>query len=112
MARTRVMYWKEIPVQVQSEDDDGRVSRQLDDRFQKAADAVAMNDGSMGTDEYLDAWAFGEYKEIEGNATESAETVALNLEKMPTNFILRILKMQTDGSRTPTPGAIDHWVES
>ena len=52
MARVRVMYWKEIPVQVQAEDADGRVTRQLDERFQKAVDAVAMIDGSQGTDEY------------------------------------------------------------
>ena len=55
MARVRVMYWKEIPVQVQAEDEDNRVTRQLDERFQKAVDAVAMIDGSQGTDEYLEA---------------------------------------------------------
>jgi hypothetical protein len=106
------MYWKEIPVQVQAEDSDGRVSRQLDDRFQHAADAVAMRDGSEGTDEYLDAWEFGPYREISGAATETAESVAVELEKMPSDFMKRILKMQKEGSRTPTPGAIDHWAES
>jgi hypothetical protein len=106
------MYWKEIPVQVQAEDEDGRVSRQLDDRFQKAADAVAMKDGSQGTDEYLDAWEFGPYQEREGSAVDTAEAIAIHLEQMPTNFILRILKMQSDGTRTPIPGAIDHWAES
>ena len=111
MARIRVMYWKEIPVQVQAEDDSGRVSRPLDDRFQKAADAVAMKDGSQGTDEYLDSWDFGPYSDVDGTATDSAETFALKLEQMPTNFILRILKMQSDGTRDPKPGAIDHWAE-
>ena len=43
MVRVRVMYWKEIPVQVQAEDASGRVSRQLEDRFQQAADMVAMH---------------------------------------------------------------------
>ena len=33
MAKVRVMYWKEIPVQVQGEDDSGRVSKELDARF-------------------------------------------------------------------------------
>ena len=47
MARVRVMYWKEIPVQVQAEDADGRLTRQLDERFQKAVDAVAMIDGCL-----------------------------------------------------------------
>ena len=112
MARVRIMYWKEIPVQVQAEDDNGRVSRQLDERFQKAADAVAMNDGSEGTDEYLDAWEFGSYADMDGSAAETAEAVAIRLEKMPADFVKRILEMQEDGSRNPTPGAIDHWTTS
>ena len=112
MARVRVMYWKEIPVQVQAEDENGRVSRQLDDRFQRAADSVAMKDGSEGTDEYLDSWEFGPYQSVDGGAAESAEETALNLEKMPQDFVKKILKMQLDGSRVPNPGAIDHWIES
>jgi hypothetical protein len=112
MTRVRIMYWKEIPVQVQAEDDNGRVSRQLDDRFQKAADAVAMKDGSEGTDEYLDAWEFGSYEEMDGPAKEMAEIVAVKLETMPADFVKKILKMQKDGTRNPTPGSIDHWVAS
>lgn len=112
MARVRVMYWKEIPIQVQAEDDNGRVSRQLDERFQRAADAVAMKDGSEGTDEYLDAWEFGSYEDMDGSATEMADLVAVGLEKMPADFVKTILKMQEDGSRNPVPGAIDHWAAS
>jgi hypothetical protein len=112
MTRVRVMYWKEIPVQVQAEDENGRVSRQLEDRFQKAADAVAMKDGSEGTDEYLDAWEFGPYDEVDSPAPEVAEKLGSELEKMPSNFVQRIVKMQEDGTRIPNPGAIDHWIES
>ncbi|MDP6056164.1 MAG: virulence factor [Dehalococcoidia bacterium] len=112
MARVRVMYWKEIPIQVQAEDEEGNFSRPLDERFQKAIDAVAMKDGSEGTDAYLDAWDFGSFSEIEGNAADSAEKIAINLEKMPSNFVKRIFEMQRNGSRVPTPGAIDHWIES
>ena len=35
------------------------MSRQLDARFQEGVDAVAMMDGSMGTDDYLMAWEWG-----------------------------------------------------
>ena len=111
MTRARVLYWKEIPVQVQAEDENGRVSRQLEERFQKAADAVAMKDGSEGTDEYLDAWEFGSYEDAEGAASDVAEQLGKNLEQMPSNFVQRIVKMQDDGTRDPRPGAIDHWVE-
>ena len=94
MTRVRVVYWKEIPVQVQAEDADGRISRQLEDRFQKAADAVAMQDGSQGTDEYLDAWGFGPYRESDEPATAAAEAVASGLEMMPREFVATILEMQ------------------
>ncbi|MDA1280357.1 MAG: virulence factor [Chloroflexi bacterium] len=112
MARVRVMYWKEIPVQVQAEDSHGRISRQLDDRFQKAADVVAMRDGSEGTDEYLDAWGFGPYEEREGTAVAVAEEVAMKLERIPADFSKKIIDMHSEGTRNPTPGAIDHWAES
>lgn len=111
MARVRVMYWKEIPVQVQAEDANGRVSRQLEDRFQQAADMVAMQDGSQGTDEYLDGWGFGPYEDGEGTATDAAEAVAVRLEHMPANFTLKIIDMHKAGTRDPVPGAIDHWAQ-
>ena len=109
MVRVRIMYWKEIPVQVQAEDADERISRQLDDRFQQAADMVAMQDGSQGTDEYLDGGGFGEYTDGEGTASEAAEAVAVQLEQMPADFTLKIVAMEKNGTRNPTPGAIDHW---
>ena len=109
MARVRVMYWKEIPVQVQAEDADGRLTRQLDERFQKAVDAVAMIDGSQGTDEYLEGWQFSPYFEQDGPAADSAESVAGKLEKMPENFIRRIIELQKSGERNVQPGSIDSW---
>ena len=111
MARVRVMYWKEIPVQVQAEDEDNRVTRQLDERFQKAVDAVAMIDGSQGTDEYLEGWQFGPYFDQDGPAADSAESVARKLEKMPENFVRRILELQKSGKRDVQPGSIDRWAD-
>ena len=109
MARVRVMYWKEIPVQVQAEDANGRVSRQLENRFQQAADTVAMQDGSWGSDEYLDGWGFGPYEDGDGAAVDAAEAVALRLEQMPRDFLKKIIGMHKNGTRDPVPGAIDHW---
>lgn len=109
MARVRVMYWKEIPVQVQAEDADTRVTRQLEERFQKAVDAVAMTDGSQGTDEYLEGWQFGPYFEHDASAADSADSVAGKLEQMPENFVRRILELQKNGSRDIQPGSIDNW---
>ena len=112
MARVRIMYWKEIPVQVQAQDDAGSVSRQLDARFQQGVDAVAMFDGSSGTDDYLMAWEWGEFNEARGTAQTAAEEMATKLNSgFPDDFVARIRDLQRDGRRDPTPGAIDHWLE-
>ena len=113
MANVRIMYWKEIPVQVQAQDDSTTVSRQLDPRFQQGVDAVAMFDGSAGTDNYLMAWEWGGYQEMSGSAETSADSLAERLNsKFPKEFVARIRDLERDGQRDPTPGAIDHWMEN
>ena len=112
MARVRVMYWKEIPVQVQAEDESGQVSKPLDDRFQRGLDAVSMFDGSSGSDEYLMAWEWGEYAEMEGNAGEVASAVAERFDRgFPEDFVARIRDLQRAGGRDPRPGAVDGWLD-
>ena len=105
------MYWKEIPVQVQALDESGVVSRQLDDRFQEGVDAISMFDGSSGSDEYLDAWEWGEYTEAEGPAGQAASALAERLNsRFPQDFVARIRDMHRSGERDPRPGALDHWM--
>ena len=104
------MYWKEIPVQVQALDDSGVVPRQLDARFQEGVDAISMFDGSSGSDEYLDAWEWGEYAEVEGSATEAADALMERLNReFPQDFVARIRDLHRSGDRDPRPGAVDHW---
>ena len=111
MAKVRTMYWKEIPVQVQALDDSGAVSRQLDDRFQEGVDAISMLDGSSGSDEYLDAWEWGEYAEVEGPAAEAAAALAERLNAgFPQDFVARIRDLHRTGDRNPRPGTADHWM--
>ncbi len=105
------MYWKEIPVQVQAEDGDRVVSVQLDDRFQRGVDAVAMMDGSAGGDEYLMAWEWGEFSETDGEADEAAATLAsLYDSRFPQDFVARIRRLIDAGQRDPRPGAADDWL--
>lgn len=114
MARVRIMYWKEIPVQVQAQAQDGSytVSKQLDPRFQEGVDAISMFDGSTETDDYLMAWEWGEYTEVVGAAETAAYTVVERLNSgFPLDFVARVRDLQRSGSRDPTPGAIDHWIE-
>ena len=110
MARVRVMYWKEVPVQVQAGDESGQVSKPLDGRFQDGVDAISMFDGSSGTDDYLEAWGWGDYSEAEGNAEEVADSVAGWLNGgFPQDFVERVRTLHRSGQRDPRPGAVDDW---
>lgn len=104
------MYWKEIPVQVQAEDESGVVSRQLDDRFQQGVDAISMFDGSAGGDDYLMAWEWGEFAETPGSTREVADRLAERIDAgFPRDFVARIKETHLSGERDPRPGAIDGW---
>lgn len=110
MARIRIMYWKEIPVQVQAEDASGQVSKPLDDRFQQGVDSISMFDGSAGTDDYLDAWEWGGYEDTEGSAEAAATALANSLNKgFPRDFVKRVRELHDSGKRDTAPGAVDDW---
>ena len=112
MAKVRIMYWKEIPVQVQARDESGTVSRPLDPRFQEGVDAIAMFDGSAGTDDYLMAWEWGSEVEVEGDADAAADRVTGRFNsRFPTDFVARVRDQHRSGARNPVPGALDHWVD-
>jgi len=112
LALIRLMYWKEIPVTVQATDQTETISHPLDARFQEGADAIAMFDGSAGTDEYLMAWELKDYGNIDAPPKEAAAAIATRFnDGFPTDFVARIRDMQRGGERNPTPGAIDDWLE-
>ena len=110
MAKYRVMYWKEIPVQVQAQDGNGQVSHPLDPRFQQGVDAIAMFDGSGGTDYYLMAWEWSDFAEMDGSAESAATRVADHYNNsFPQDFVKRVRDLHASGKRNPHPGAVDHW---
>lgn len=112
MAAVRVLYWKEIPVQVQATDASGSVRRALTDRFQEGVDAIAMFDGSQGTDAYLEGWGWGRPTELEGGAAEVAARVAARYdERFPRDFVRRVRELHDGGRRAPSPGSADHWLD-
>ncbi len=107
------MYWKEIPVQVQAEDGRETVSMPLDPAFQEAVDAIAMFDGSAGSDQYLDAWEWGPYASSDCNPSEAAEAAASRYNTgIPRDFVARIRDLHRAGRRNTNPGAIDHWFDA
>lgn len=111
MAKVRVMYWKEIPVQIQAADEVGQISKPLHPRFQEGVDALSMFEGSAGKDDYLVAWEWGPYHDIEGDAEQAASaTVQRYNDGFPENFVARIRDLDRAGDRDPSPGAIDNWI--
>ena len=69
-----------------------------------------MLDGSTGTDDYLMAWEWGEYTEMDGTAEEVATIVAERFNKgFPQDFVNRVRDLHRSGQRDPRPGAVDHW---
>ena len=105
------MYWKEIPVQVQTEEGNETVSVPLDNRFQQAVDSISMVEGSFGTDDYLDGWQWGPNHDIDIAAGELSSLVTNLYNKcMPKDFVKRIRDAHNNNSRKPSPEAIDIWL--
>ena len=104
------MYWKEIPIQILVEDSTKKYSVELDARFQQASDSIAMFDGSMGTDEYLDGW---QWKESKSNMTLEVAIDKLTKyynQGMPDNFVAQIRDQIKNGTRNESPGSIEKWI--
>ena len=111
MARIRVLYWKEIPVQVQVEAGGDRVSEMLDHRFQEAVDAVAMFEGSMGSDAYLEGWEWMDHGRASGNPRRLAEDWAGRFNRgLPEDLAARICRLHRAGQRDERPGSLERWI--
>ena len=112
MAKVRVMYWNEIPAQVQADDESVKASIPLESRFQEGIDAIAMMDGSAGTDAYLDGWGWHDFGDVDGNAEEAATVVSMRFnERFPEDFVARIRDLSRSGARDPSPGAVNGWLD-
>ena len=80
MAAYQILYWREIPAQVKAYEGTRPVSQVLSERFQVEIDRIAMKEGLVGTDAYLDQWQWSEDLERPGTAKEVLEEVAAELE--------------------------------
>jgi hypothetical protein len=80
MATYQVLYWHDIPVQVRAKDADGRASAELPTRFQEAVDQAAMAAGLIGSDEYTEAFHWGEQQQRAGSAREVADALMAELD--------------------------------
>lgn len=80
MTSFRVLYWQEIPSLVRATADDGtQVSRQLPDWFQQEIDRVAMEQGLVGSDAYLEQWHWSAAEERDGAVNDVLDAVEAEL---------------------------------
>jgi hypothetical protein len=74
LTKLQILYWQDIPSLVRATGDDGtKVTRQLPDSFQQEIDRVAMEQGLLGSDAYLEQWHWGEAVEHEGSPADVVE---------------------------------------
>jgi hypothetical protein len=80
MARYRTLSWRDIPATVHATDGSGAsATRQLPPFFQQEIDRVAMAEGIVESDAYLDAWQWSAELDRDGTADEVAEAIATEL---------------------------------
>ena len=80
MTRFQVLYWQAIPSLVRVFADDGsHTSHQLPDWFQQEIDRVAMEQGLVGSDAYLEQWAWRNLEPRAGSPGDVLEAVEADL---------------------------------
>jgi len=78
--RVQVLFWQEIPSLVRVTADDGaQLSRQLPTWFQQEIDRVAMEQGLVGSDAYLEQWAWRDLEPREGAPSDVLDAVESEL---------------------------------
>ena len=80
MAEYRILAWRGIPAQVKVTGSDGdRANATLPERYQEEIDRIAMDEGLMGSDDYLDLWKWGPSQQRDGSSQQVLEAVIADL---------------------------------
>ena len=78
--RVQVLYWQEIPSLIRVTADDGtQLSRQLPEWLQQEIDRIAMEQGLVGSDAYLEHWEWRDADPRDGAASEVLAAVEAEL---------------------------------
>lgn len=99
MAKYKILYWHGIPSQVRATDENGRVNKELPQRFQEAIDEAAMALGKIGSDSYTDGFQWGEEIEHTGTAEEAAEAIAIEIAQKYHDLNWRALTEKYKGTK-------------
>jgi hypothetical protein len=76
----RILYWQEVPTQIRVEDDEDDVTLELDGRFLRQVDILAVKRGLQAADDYLAQWKWSDEAERPGSARVVAEALRAELE--------------------------------
>jgi hypothetical protein len=78
--RVQVLYWQAIPSLIRVTAGDGtQLSRQLPEWFQQEIDRVAMEQGLVGSDAYLEQWAWRDLETRDGAPNKVLDAVESEL---------------------------------
>jgi len=110
LVKIRIMYWKEIPVQIEFSSSSSKKSVKLDERFQYAVDSISMKDGSYGSDDYLEGWQWMDKEEINDEFTQDLIDRYLDKYEFPQDLIKKISQLIDENSRSEIPGSLDEWI--
>ena len=81
MIQYQVLYWRAIPVQIKLFAGRRPSSHTLPGRFQLAIDRIAMQEGLVGTDAYLDQWHWSAKQERAGTPEDVLQTLLRETEE-------------------------------
>ena len=106
MATLTVIYWRDIPAQVNATSGRASAKAQLDERFQQAIDAAAMKAGLVDAEAYLEQW-----RQVTRPCSEALQReVAAEAERLETEYTPEVLSAlaETGGlrERIGAPGLI------
>jgi cvfA/B/C family virulence factor len=98
MATLTVIYWRDIPAQVNATSGRASAKARLDERFQQAIDAAAMKAGLVDAEDYLEQWR----QETRSCGEALQREVAAEAERLETEFTPEVLSSltQTGGLRS------------
>lgn len=90
----KILFWRDIPAQLKTFNGSRPSSHQLDNRFQISIDRIAMNEGLVDDDSYLEYWNWGKKEEFEGTLDKLIEKIEYEGDE-----VIKTLRMQNENLR-------------
>ena len=86
MAEYKILYWKDIPAQIKVFEGRRPISYPLPAIFQEEIDRIAMEQGILDTNKYLEHWHWTERAKRHGTPAEVIDVLVKEFEEKFPNF--------------------------